>query len=168
MEQKFYPLFSKAYKTLFFIGLCVGIDPKAQAQFHITESFKSTSTSNQTILGRGDENTIAYLTAGNGDDDGSGWLRLTKDDTYKIGYMHVNTSFPSVQSAIVEFEYKSLGAAISTRSHAGDGISVFLLDGEYGPTGSKVFKSGGYGGSLGYVSLSYDPVGPRGGYYGNT
>lgn len=125
------------------------------AQFSITESFKNNYTETDTEIG-GD----AILT-GNGtvDPKGDGWLRLTPAIGNKRGFAYVNKPFPSTQGVIVEFDYKTWGG------NGADGFVVYLFDAKYGPSGTNLFKTGGYGGSLGYAQQNTTP-GLTGGYIG--
>lgn len=134
----------------FFI-LCVALS----AQFIIDESFKNSSVGSNVITG---DNAI--LTSGkNGDAVGNGWLRLTANTNSEKGFAYINETFPSEQGVTIEFDYKTWGGT------GADGFTVFLFDGNYGPTGANIFKTGAFGGALGY-SKSSSGVGMTGGYIG--
>lgn len=120
-------------------ALLVGLLPLALAQFPITQSFTG-STAPGWVLGGN-----AYLTSGNGDPSGNGWLRLTRNTTNQKGYAYYDTAFPSTLGLRIEFDFVAWGG---TGGNIGaDGISVFLFDGS---TPSSSFKIGDFGGGLGY------------------
>lgn len=123
------------------------------AQFTITETFRSSSSSGITLGGS------ALLTAGTIDPDGDGWLRLTPATTNQLGYGIVNASFPSTLGVLVDFEY----TAWRPSGDGADGFSVFLFDATASP-----FSIGGIGGSLGYAQYNIVPTDPglTGGYLG--
>ena len=134
----------------FFI-LCVALS----AQFIIDESFKNSSVGSNVITGDN-----ALLTSGkNGDAVGNGWLRLTANTNSEKGFAYINETFPSEQGVTIEFDYKTWGGT------GADGFTVFLFDGNYGPTGANIFKTGAFGGALGY-SKSSSGAGMTGGYIG--
>ncbi|WP_314243268.1 hypothetical protein [Empedobacter tilapiae] len=133
----------------FFI-LCVTLS----AQFIIDESFKNSSVSSNVITGDN-----ALLTSGKGDATGDGWLRLTASTGNQKGFAYINETFPSEQGVTIEFDYKTWGG------NGADGFTVFLFDGNYGPTGTNIFKTGAFGGALGY-SKSNSGAGMTGGYIG--
>ncbi len=133
----------------------------AQAGFFIKESFRDNSTKNVTL---GGSPTLAYLTAGQQDTIGNGWLRLTNDDKNQKGYAIINQPFSSSNGVLLDMEY----AIWRTKGDAfggADGFSVFLFDATATP-----FRIGGFGGSLGYAQR-YVPGEPfadgvSGGYVG--
>ncbi|WP_282631038.1 L-type lectin family protein [Empedobacter sedimenti] len=133
----------------FFI-LCVALS----AQFIIDESFKNSSVGSNVITGDN-----ALLTSGKGDAVGDGWLRLTANTGNQKGFAYINETFPSEQGVTIEFDYKTWGGS------GADGFTVFLFDGNYGPTGANIFKTGAFGGALGY-SKSNSGAGMTGGYIG--
>lgn len=116
-----------------------------QAQFTIFEPFNSGSTQRDLVMGG-----QAQLTSGNVDSVGQGWLRLTKTEQYKNGYVYIDESFPSTLGVHVEFEYKAWRESDFSKVFGGaDGFSVFLFDASV-PT----FRIGGYAGSLGYANFN--------------
>ncbi|MEG0188699.1 MAG: hypothetical protein RR668_08565, partial [Algoriella sp.] len=124
------------------------------AQFVITESFKNSAINANVIKGNN-----AILTAGNVDVEGDGWLRLTSNTTNQKGFAYINETFPSEQGVTIEFDYKTWGG------NGADGFTVFLFDGTYSSTGTKIFATGAYGGALGYAK-SNSGAGMTGGYIG--
>jgi len=86
----------------------------------------------------------ASLTGGSVDPTGSGWLRLTSNGTYQIGYAaYMGTPVPAVNRTLyVSFEYKMWGPD----STLADGFTFFLFDGA-----RNAFRIGANGGSLGYA-----------------
>ena len=102
----------------------------------------------------------AYFT-GNGSTDpiGSGYLRLTDATNNQAGGAYINQAFPSIMGVVVEFDYlcwKPVNGLMA------DGASVFLFDGDYGPTSSPPFALGYLGGGLGYAEIG--TPGLTGGY----
>jgi uncharacterized repeat protein (TIGR01451 family) len=128
-------------KRLLLLVGCFFLTLQGMAQFTITENFKGSSVGSNIILG-GDPS--AYLTSGNADPVGDGWLRLTNDKTSQRGFAYINTSFTSNMGVYIEFEYK---AWRNNRNPAADGLCVFLFDATTSP-----FRIGAYGGSLGYAA----------------
>lgn len=129
---------------------------EVQAQFTISESFKGNSTGGITTGGN------AVLTSGTIDPINQGWLRLTPDQTDKIGWGTVNQSFPSTLGVYLDFEYTAWRTNEGTQSSGGgDGFSVFLYD------AAATFSIGGKGGSLGYAqNTDLANTGLAGGYIG--
>ncbi|WP_164126842.1 hypothetical protein [Sphingobacterium luzhongxinii] len=147
---------------LFLISFFSILFNTAQAQFTITENFKG-QVGADIIIG-GD----AALTSGVGDPIGAGWLRLTPGGVAnQRGYAYINRTFPSTLGVVIDFEYKLWRKVNNNEFTAGDGFSIFLFDGQYGPSN---FKPGGYGGALNYAPLvggsPWDIPGLTGGYIG--
>lgn len=127
----------------------------ANAQFTITESFRGGANPN--IITGGN----AILTSGNADPVNDGWLRLTPASGNRIGYAYVNSSFPSTLGITMEFEYKTWRNTYDSYNGA-DGFCIFFFN------ATATFKTGGYGGSLGYAPNTGQGVstGLSGGYIG--
>ncbi|MCX6032418.1 MAG: carboxypeptidase regulatory-like domain-containing protein [Chloroflexi bacterium] len=105
--------------------------------FPFTESFKNAATTDPNwVLGG-----TAYLTSGNGDTAGDGWLRLTKNTTYQAGYAYYNMPIQTSRGLVITFDYAAWGGA------AADGLTFFLFDGA-----TTTFNVGASGGSLGYAN----------------
>jgi len=117
--------------------LLAGPQPALADTFPITESFRYNTTGSGWILGGN-----AILTGGTIDPAGDGWLRLTSKATNQKGYAIYNQAFDSSRGLPVTFEYLSWGGT------GADGLTFFLYDGS---VPSSTFKTGGYGGSLGYA-----------------
>ncbi|MBN2069447.1 MAG: hypothetical protein JW739_07405 [Opitutales bacterium] len=98
------------------------------------------------------------LTGGSLDQEGSGWLRLTANTTYQIGYAaYMGTPVPAADKTLyVSFEYKMWGPD----STLADGFTFFLFDGA-----RNTFRIGANGGSLGYAQKTGVP-GLGSGYVG--
>ncbi|MGK6350515.1 hypothetical protein [Parapedobacter sp. DT-150] len=134
----------------------------SKAQFTIIDDLRGNNYPDIVVGGPGGTQGTAYLTSGIDDPVGSGWLRLTRDQTNQRGYAYIDRSFPSGMGVLIDFEYKMWRTG---SSHTGaDGLSVFLFDAD------EEFRLGGYGGSLGYApnTNSNPPVtqGLAGGYIG--
>ncbi|WP_316841718.1 gliding motility-associated C-terminal domain-containing protein [Pedobacter gandavensis] len=146
-------------KFLFCLLFFLVFSQQANAQFTITENFKSNSTGNVTIGGN------AVLTSGSIDPVGNGWLRLTNDTQLtngQLGYGYVNQSFPSTLGVSIDFEYVAWRR--TNPSDGADGFSVFLFD-----AATSTFSIGGAGGSLGYANstrVNQTSPGLSGGYIG--
>ncbi|MDR1583526.1 MAG: hypothetical protein LBS55_09785 [Prevotellaceae bacterium] len=124
-----------------FIVLLSGLSLPLSAQFFIEESCKNAS-------GIFEPHGNAYYTAGRGiDAEGQGWLRLTETKVGDMGYVLLNSTFPSSMGAVVEFDFKIWADKIN--ESLADGFSVFLFDGNSDST----FKIGAAGGSLGYIKM---------------
>lgn len=131
----------------------------AHGQFTITENFKNSTASNKIVLGGTPK---AYLTAGQGDPEGEGWLRLTKAEGNQKGFAYIDEAFPSQLGVFVDFEFKAWRSVNDQNYGGADGFSVFLFDGSV-----PQFSLGGYGGSLGYAPTTPTvPTGLSGGYIG--
>lgn len=79
-------------------------------------------------------------------------LILTSNNTKESGYAYIDIPFSPAYGIKVSFEYASYGGT----NPGADGFSFFLFDGNYGdfPAGNPFeFKTGGFGGSLGYAPL---------------
>lgn len=154
----------KGNKKCFYSGLwcCLFVLLTMQslhAQFTISEDFRGGGNP-EIIIG-----DHAYLTSGNGDPVGAGWLRLTKALQNQKGYAYINKSFPSRLGVLVDFEY-TMWRDVNDGANGADGFTIFLFDAKYGP---ETFRLGAYGGSLGYAnSTNNDPKlgGLSGGYLG--
>lgn len=115
----------------------VGIAPSlGQIGFPYCETFQTPGTQAKTIFG-GD----ARLT--------EGVLRLTSNQNDQRGFVYIDVPFPSSYGLKVEFEYFSYGG---TSTIPGDGISMFLFDGD-----APNFSPGGFGGALGYGPRNNEP-----------
>ncbi|MCU0399457.1 MAG: PKD domain-containing protein [Algoriphagus sp.] len=115
----------------------IGIAPTlAQIGFPYCETFQTPGTQAKTIFG-GD----ARLT--------EGVLRLTSNQNDQRGFVYIDVPFPSSYGLKVEFEYFSYGG---TSTIPGDGISMFLFDGD-----APNFSPGGFGGALGYGPRNNEP-----------
>lgn len=79
---------------------------------------------------------------GQTDPEGDGWLRLTDNESYEIGYAVYDKALDTANGLAFSFDYTSWGGS------GADGITFFLMDGE---TTMEEFNPGGYGGSLGYA-----------------
>jgi len=81
---------------------------------------------------------------GNGETDpeGDGWMRLTDEESYELGYAVYDKALDTGNGLAFNFDYTSWGGS------GADGITFFLMDGE---TSMEEFNPGGYGGSLGYA-----------------
>lgn len=130
----------------FLLPLLLGL---TWAQFPISESFMNGSATGWVISGD------AYLTSGNGDPFGQGWLRLTRNINNQKGYAYYDTAFPSTLGLRLEFDFLAWGGSGGNRG--ADGLTVFLFD---GTTPSASFKIGDFGGGLGYCQgYASSPVG---------
>lgn len=130
------------------------ISISSYAQFPYTESFRYSTAPGITFGGA----PSAFLTAARGtatgggsiDNEGEGYLRLTRNSTNQKGYIISNAEFPSYNGVKVVFEYYIYGGS------GADGISLFLFDASADP-----FNIGGFGGSLGYAQITTtNPVSP--------
>ncbi len=133
-------------KAILIIGIGLLSIPLS-AQFTITESFKGNSVGNSNIILGGKDGHNAYLTSGNVDPAGEGWLRLTEAETNRAGYAYLNSTFPSSLGVYIDFEYKAWRNKDDNTYHGADGFSVFLFD-----ANAPTFRIGGFGGSLGYAN----------------
>ena len=126
----------------------------AFSQFTINESFRNSTVSNNIVLSGG-----ASLTSGQADPVGQGWLQLTNAQNNQAGSAIVQQSFPSAMGVLFDFEYKTWSPPGS--GNGADGIAFFLFDAD----SISAFRSGGYGGSLGYAQRT-GIGGIPGGYMG--
>ena len=109
----------------------------------ITETFMNDTAPGWLILGD------AYLTSGNVDPSGQGWLRLTEATNNRAGTAIYNTAFASTEGISVTFQYATYGG------DGADGFTFYLIDGAtVSPT------VGAPGGSLGYSWRIEPPAGP--------
>jgi len=76
------------------------------------------------------------------DPEGDGWLRLTGDESYELGYAVYDEALNTENGLAFQFDYTAWGGS------GADGITFFLMDGE---TTMEEFTPGGYGGSLGFA-----------------
>ena len=76
------------------------------------------------------------------DPEGDGWLRLTGDRSYELGYAVYDQELKTENGLAFQFDYTAWGGS------GADGITFFLMDGK---TTMEEFNPGGYGGSLGYA-----------------
>lgn len=134
----------KLFKLLSFCLLTIflGSTRVLQAQFYYNDPCNN-ATGLFTPYGH------AHYT-GNGaiDPIGDGWLRLTNDATWQIGYTVTEKTFPSTIGVVVEFDFKVWNSR-SVSFGVGDGFSVFLFDGDP----AKTFNIGSAGGGLGYIDM---------------
>lgn len=107
----------------------------AQIGFPYCEKFQTASTQANTIIG-GDARLVP------------GFLRLTSNQQNQRGDVYFDVPFPSNYGLKAEFEYFSYGSV----GLGGDGFCVFFFD-----AAITEFKSGGFGGSLGYAPLNQQP-----------
>ncbi len=121
--------------TILFFAL-LSFEATAQIGFPYCETFQTPGTQAKTVFG-GD----ARLTGG--------VLRLTSNQNDQRGYVYIDVPFPSTYGLKVEFEYFSYGG---TSASLGDGISMFLFDGD-----ASSFSPGGFGGALGYGPRDSEP-----------
>ncbi|HEU4742490.1 MAG TPA: SdrD B-like domain-containing protein [Meiothermus sp.] len=132
-------------RGLFLLAILLG--SLAMAQFPISESFMNSAAPGWVIGGN------AYLTSGNGDSAGQGWLRLTTNIQNQKGYAYYNVAFPSTLGVRLDFDFLAWGGTGGTLG--ADGLSVFLFDGA-----TTNFQIGDFGGGLGYCQgYSSSPVG---------
>jgi hypothetical protein len=76
------------------------------------------------------------------DEIGKGYLRLTENTAYDMGYALYDQALSTEKGLAFSFNYVSWGG------NGADGITFFLVDGK---TTSEEFSPGGVGGSLGYA-----------------
>jgi outer membrane protein OmpA-like peptidoglycan-associated protein len=127
----------------------------ATGPFPLTEGFTGTTAPGWTTSGS------AELTANSIDTPGDGWLRLTPAaDPGRRGAAYNNTTFPSSDGVLVEFDYAAWGYT-GNWPRGADGTSVFLFD------ASQTFALGLDGGGLGYTGCDNQGIpGVPGGYVG--
>jgi hypothetical protein len=102
---------------------------------------------------------VPYLTAATGTDSvGSGWLRLTNNQTQQSGYIRytgtpIKTREADGQGLTIyaAFDFAHWNANSSYPS-GGDGCSFFIYD--YDVVAANGFSAGAKGGSLGYAQIS--------------
>jgi hypothetical protein len=124
----------------------------AEDPFPIEESFSNTAFGSSWRHG-GSAELTAKATAENG----TGWLRLTPAEDNKFGYAYDDDAFPSVDGALVEFEYADWGGT------GADGLTFFFFNGD---TTEAEFHTGQAGGSLGYSSCHSETNGLSNAYIG--
>jgi serralysin len=86
-------------------------------------------------------------------------VRLTSADFSQSAFVLYSTPVDATQGLSITFDFYSYGGT------GGDGISLIVLDGAVG----KVTSAGGFGGSLGYASITDGSKlipGIAGGYFG--
>ena len=143
--------FSLVWILLFGLGI-----NQSKAQIDLKESFRNnTTTSNRVnVSGSATLTAITNINEQNADD---GWLRLTRDQTSQSGYVIIDKAFSSTLGIIAEFEYKIWGnlsnGKAGFRDRPGDGLSVFLYDGQ---VSKDKFQIGPNGASLGYAASKTD------------
>lgn len=138
----------KTHLVRYFFLLNVFLISKSSiAQFTFTNNLRGSITPDMVVGGGGGTQGVAYLTSGNADPIGAGWLRLNNSKADQRGYFYINKSFPSTLGVLVDFEYKMWRNNANTGNDGGDGFSVFLFN------AATPFQIGGYGGSLGYARL---------------
>lgn len=123
---------------LFLAGL---ISEKAFAQFPYSEGFMNSTAPGMNFGG----SPAAYLTSGNPDPSGNGYLRLTANGASNKGYAFNSNSFPASKGISVNFEYYTYGGT------GADGICFFLYDAS---VADGSFNIGSYGGGLGYTDVT--------------
>jgi hypothetical protein len=111
----------------------------AKAQFFYDESCKGKSGIFQL-------NGDAKYTGGSIDPDGDGWLRLTPLNTYQLGYVITDKSFPAISGVTIEFDFKVHGKLTGGQ---GDGFCVFLINSK--KSAGKFTQGGAAGGGLGFA-----------------
>lgn len=109
----------------------------ASDPFPVQESFRGASFGAAWRPGGSAELTGGY--------EAEGWLRLTSAENSEFGYAYDDEAFPSVDGALVEFEYADWGGS------GADGLTFFLFD---GATTETEFHAGQPGGALGYASCN--------------
>lgn len=130
--------------------LLVGPLHRAQAQtFPRTESFQNSTTGGFVLGGTPNSATLTAATGGP-DANGSGYLRLTTNNTNQSGYAIDQSSFPAPNGFSISFEFFSYGG------NGADGFSMFLVDAD--KVSAAAFKAGASGGSLGYAQKTSSPV----------
>jgi hypothetical protein len=109
----------------------------------VSSDFRGSSASDWTFVnGQGDG---PALTAATGvDDEGAGWLRLTKDAGNQSSFVYHNNAIQTSQGLVFTFDLAIWGA----RSSLADGVTLAIFDASVTP------DAGGYGGSLGYAQRS--------------
>lgn len=120
----------------FVFSLLTGPETLGQIGFPYCETFQTPGTQANTIFGGNSRLT-------------EGVLRLTSNENDQRGYVYIDVPFPSSYGLKVEFEYFSYGG---TSPQLGDGISMFLFDGD-----APNFSPGGFGGALGYGPRNNEP-----------
>lgn len=139
---------------IFFLGtlnLCVL--KRAQGQLPYVDSYKNATAKNLVISGS------ARLTASSTDPAGEGYLRLTDNSIFNVGYVYGTDTFPSNFGITASFEFFSHKPGASATNQA-DGMTFFLFDASV-----NAFRPGGTGGSLGYAQY-YSTPGMAKGYIG--
>lgn len=107
------------------------------AQLPVVQDFRGTTAPGWTL------GNSAFLTAAGGiDGDGSGWLRLTRNNYSEVGYTWLNQDFSSTDGLIVEFDFVEW----SSNFQGADGMSLVFYDAADG-----AFTPGDGGGALGYI-----------------
>ncbi len=96
----------------------------------------------------------ASLTAGNGDTEGNGWLRLTEDQDNQASFVYYKNSLSTANGLEFTFDFVVWGS-----STLADGFTLAIFDASVTPA------AGGYGGSLGYAQR-YTTPGLAGGIVG--
>lgn len=135
------------------IGLALAASPAwAEDPFPIQEGFTNTAFGTSWRHGGS-----AELTAKTVAEDGTGWLRLTPAEDNKFGYAYDDDAFPSVDGALVEFEYADWGGT------GADGLTFFFFNGN---TTEGEFHTGQAGGSLGYAPCHSETNGLTKAYIG--
>jgi fibronectin-binding autotransporter adhesin len=137
--------------------LALALARRSQAQT-VTSSFETNSAPGW-VFGSANTNTfIPFLTSGNIDPSGQGWLRMTDNNQNESTYALYTggTITGAGRSVFASFDFTfwdqgGIGAA--------DGLTFFLYD------ASQTFSVGAYGGSLGYAQKT-GINGLSGGYLG--
>ncbi len=114
---------------------------KVFAQFPYSESFMNSTAPGLNFGGT----PAAYLTSGNPDPSGNGYLRLTSNAGGQRGYAFSSNSFPASKGISVNFEYYTYGG------NGADGICFFLFD---AAVADGNFNVGSFGGGLGYTNVT--------------
>src|SRR5690606_12465542 len=96
----------------------VHINMIADPVFPYLESFRD-QTADAILFGGAPS---AFLTGGNLDPDGQGYLRLTSNAPNQKGFVRSARSFPMAEGLSISFDYFTWGG------NGADGISFFLYD----------------------------------------
>ncbi len=91
------------------------------------------------------------------DEVGEGWLRLSENEGWQLGYAFNNEPLETENGLTFKFDYSTWGG------NGADGFTFFLVDGE---TELDEFHTGGVGGSLGYAPRYTSTEGMSNAYVG--
>lgn len=166
--------------TLFGVGFLVSVNTtdagaaEIADDLYVDESFQGDTVPNDWLaIGRTPATTPAIIKPEAGHNPGqSRWLQLTSDQTHngdgESGFVLNNNAFSSSKGVVIEYDqriYRTNNGRDG--AGAGDGLSVFLVDGDIAgsttePKGSgfgtnidtTTDEAGGFGGGLGYSSIA--------------